>query len=288
MAEARRRSAWVVILRFSGEPSTTAQGLADRLDELRVVGHAGAEPRPVGVGAEEQLAAEDLGRLGQVEVAPGTVSVVSRSASTRLIVSATGRPGGPRRARGPPSKTASTRLGGQAGAGRVVDGDELAGGVHDLERPGDRVGPLRAAVDDLDVQEGDVRLGTGSSNSSRSSGRDDDDRLGDVVAVDERLDRPEPDGAAVELGEDLLLLRVAEPRRTPRGREDHGELIPSFGSFPSVRAPTSNVAPVAREVNDAARELTAWAGRPAILFARTVGQEMLVRDGASPWRHAPH
>ena len=61
-------------------------------------------------------------------------------------------------------------------------------------------------------------------------GGDRHDDLGDVVAIDKRLDRAQPDGPAIELGIDLLLLRVAEPRRLARGRQDHGELALAHGT----------------------------------------------------------
>ena len=47
-------------------------------------------------------------------------------------------------------------LGGQAGAGRVVDRDEVARRVDRLQGPGDRVEPLGPPLDDRDVQERDV------------------------------------------------------------------------------------------------------------------------------------
>ncbi len=103
-----------------------------------------------------------------------------------------------------------------------MDRHELATGVHHLERLGDRVGPLGPSLDHLDVHERHAGAVAPLEQLAVLSG-DRQDHLADVVPVHERLDRPKPDRPAVELGVDLLLLRVAESRRFPRGGKDHGE-----------------------------------------------------------------
>ena len=121
---------------------------------------------------------------------------------------------------------------GEAGPGGVVDRDVVAFRVDELERAGDGVGTLGPAVDHLDVHERHAGAVAALEHLAILGGDRHDD-LGDVVAVDKRLDRPQPDGSPIELGIDLLLLRVAEPRRLARGRQNDGELAlahdtPSF------------------------------------------------------------
>ncbi len=83
--------------------------------------------------------------------------------------------------------------------------------VDRLECPGDRIGALGPALDHLDIHEGDAGS-IAALEQLAILGRDRQDHLADVVAVDERLDRVEPDGPSVQLGVDLLLLGVAESR----------------------------------------------------------------------------
>ncbi len=111
----------------------------------------------------------------------------------------------------------------EARPGGVVDRDVLAFRVDKLERAGDGVGALGPAVDHLDVHERHAGAVAALEHLAILGGDRHDD-LADVVAVDERLDRPQPDGSPIELGIDLLLLRVAKPRRLARGRQNDGEL----------------------------------------------------------------
>ena len=118
---------------------------------------------------------------------------------------------------------------GQAGPGRVVDGHELADRPHPLERAGDRVGPFRTSVDDVEVQEGGLVVIT-SIEQLPILRRDRHDDLLDFSMSEEGIQGPEPDGPALELGVDLLLLGIAEPRGTPGGGKDNGELAHGFDS----------------------------------------------------------
>ena len=119
---------------------------------------------------------------------------------------------------------------GQAGAGRVVDGHELAGRPDPLERPGDGVGPLGASLDHVEVEERDL-VAIPPVEQLAILGRDRHDDLLDLAVGEERVEGAEPDGPALELGVDLLLLRVAEPRGSPGGGKDHGELAHGSGSW---------------------------------------------------------
>ena len=68
---------------------------------------------------------------------------------------------------------------------------------------------LGSTVDDLDVHEGHVRA-IAPLEQFTVLGVDGQDRLGDVLTVEERLDGPEPDGTTLQFRVDLLVLRVAE------------------------------------------------------------------------------
>ena len=149
--------------------------------------------------------------------------MVKRSSPARLIVSLTGTASKAAPCSRAAEKTALTMLFGQAGPGRVVDGHELADRPHPLECPGDRVGPLRAAVDHVEVQEGGLVVIT-PIEQLPILGRDRHDDLLDFSMSEERVQGAEPDGPALELGVDLLLLGIAEPRGSSGGGENHGEL----------------------------------------------------------------
>ena len=94
---------------------------------------------------------------------------------------------------------------------------------------GDRVGPFRTSVDDVEVQEGGLVVIT-SIEQLPILRRDRHDDLLDFSMSEEGIQGPEPDGPALELGVDLLLLGIAEPRGTPGGGKDNGELAHGFDS----------------------------------------------------------
>ena len=99
------------------------------------------------------------------------------------------------------------------GPGRVVHGDEFAGRVDPLQAGRDRVEALGAPIDDLDIKERDVGP-IAPVEPLAILRRDGDDQLRHVLAVDERLDGPEPDGPTADLVVDLLLPR--SPNRVDR------------------------------------------------------------------------
>ncbi len=231
MAAASFRSSSVVILRFSGELATTAQGMSDRLDELAVVGDILADAGAMSIRLAEELAAKDLGGLGQVEPIAGDGfddqplptdpldRLGDRDGQQRGAVLASGGEDGVDEVRG------------QARPGGVVDRHELATGVHHLQRLGDRVGPLGSALDHLDIHEGHAGA-VSPLEQLAILPSDRQDHLADVIPVHERLDGPKPYGPPVELLVDFLLLRVAESRRIPSGEKDHGEWIHRSDSQP--------------------------------------------------------
>ena len=71
MAAASFRSACVVILMLSAEPSTIAQRWPSASTSWQSSVTLPGDARALGIGLEEQVAAEDLRRLGQVELLAG-------------------------------------------------------------------------------------------------------------------------------------------------------------------------------------------------------------------------
>src|SRR5262249_29396217 len=114
-------------------------------------------------------------------------------------------------------------------------------------------------LDHLDIHEGHARAEPPLEQLAILR-RDHDERLGHVVAVDERLDGPQPDRPAIDLGEDLLLLRVAEPRRSSGAGEGDGRMprrtCLHSGSLHEVPQAAS---PVPGKVSRPGNEL--WTGR---------------------------
>ena len=205
-------------------------GVAQSFDELGVVGDGGAEVEAgaVGVGAEDEFAAEDLGGLREVEVFAvygfgGEMGVVGAfdgvgdgCGEERCAMVAGGCENG------------VDLSGGEAGAGGVVDGDEVAGIGDEFEGARDGVGAFGAAFDDLDIEEGDAGL-VAAFEELAVFGGDDDEDVADVFAIDEGFGGAEPDCAAVELGVDLFLFGVTKARGAAGGREDDGEF--AFGGI---------------------------------------------------------
>ncbi len=96
------------------------------------------------------------------------------------------------------------------------------GSTHSRAR--DRIGAGFAAFDNLDVHERD----TGAISPFKELavlGRDRQDDLRDVIAVDERLGSPEPNGPADEIGVDFLLFGIAKSRRFASSRQNDRKLI---------------------------------------------------------------
>jgi hypothetical protein len=89
-----------------------------------------------------------------------------------------------------------------------MDGDELDFRLDEVQRVGDRLETLGAAVGDPHVHEREVGA-EAQAKHLLIIGRDDDDALRYFRPIDELLDRPQPHRAAIEVDEGLLFF-VAE------------------------------------------------------------------------------
>ena len=165
--------------------------VADPLDQLRVVG--GLKALPLGVGIEQQIAAEDLRRLGlpKALAGDGLFDLVIRAHPFQRAGHGNGENGRAGLLGG--RKNPIDPLVANARPGGVVDADEIGLRLHPGQRRLDRVGPLRAAVDHLDAQNGDIR-GELEVEILPILGRDDQNRLHHVVAAQKPLGRVQPDG----------------------------------------------------------------------------------------------
>ena len=112
---------------------------------------------------------------------------------------------------------------GQAGPGGVVNADEIDVGLHAGQGLGDRIGPLRAALDHVDAQDGHVG-GELELEVLAVLGRDDHDHLLDVVAVEELFGRVQPDRLVRQRRERLLVVLVVKPAALARRRQDDGKI----------------------------------------------------------------
>ena len=105
---------------------------------------AAGDPRALRIGLQEQISAENLGSLGEVEVLAG------HGAGGEVIVAdSLDRVGDPHGQQGGAVSSGGVEDGvdqlvGEARPGGVVNGDIIAFRVDVLERAGDGVGPLGA------------------------------------------------------------------------------------------------------------------------------------------------
>ena len=97
-----------------------------------------------------------------------------------------------------------------------------------LECPGDGVGPLGPALDDVEVQERDL-VAVAAVEQLAILGRDRHDDLLDFAVREERVEGAEPDGAALELGVDLLLLAGRRTAWIARRRGGSRRTVPWLG-----------------------------------------------------------
>ena len=130
----------VVILMLNAEPSTIAQRCPSASTSWQSSVTVARDSRALGIRLEEQIAAEDLRRLGEVEVlaghGPGGEAIVADS------LDRVGDPHGQagRRHGSGGVEDGVDQLVAEAGPGSVVDRDVLAFRVDELERAGDGVG----------------------------------------------------------------------------------------------------------------------------------------------------
>ncbi len=103
---------------------------------------------------------------------------------------------------------------GQARPGGVVNADEVDVAFDAGQSLGDRLGPLGAAFDHVDAQ--DRHVGAELELEVLAIlWRDHDDRLLDVVAVDELLGRVQPHGLVGQRRKRLLVVLVVEAAASP-------------------------------------------------------------------------
>lgn len=117
-------------------------------------------------------------------------------------------------------------FGGDADARGIVDGDVLGVVVDGGQTVGDGVKALVASGDQLDAHEAEVRAVLGF-HLVQIARRDDEDCLGDVLAIDEKLKRAEEERLIVESGKDFAFV-AAESLAAARGENedahfDHGQ-----------------------------------------------------------------
>ena len=97
-----------------------------------------------------------------------------------------------------------------------MNGHIVAFRVHRFQGPGDRVDPLVTSFEHGDVQKRHVCPRPSLEEFAVLRG-DGEQNLPDILPVHERFDSPQPDGPSVEIGKDLLLLRVPKSaRNAPR------------------------------------------------------------------------
>jgi lysophospholipase L1-like esterase len=207
--------------------------VADRLDELGVVGHGHRQVGAIGVGLAEPIEPERLRRLHGEQAGPGD------GFRDHAVVP------GPLQGVGDGEAGQGGAVGtngledpvdhrpGREGTGRVVHGDEFAARVDPVETACHRVEPLGPALDQGDPQFAE-EVAITILEPLAVLGGDGQDELGHVVATGKRSDRPAPDGSAVDLVVHFLPGRISEPPGLSGGRKNDGErphARPSFGGL---------------------------------------------------------
>ena len=110
----------------------------------------------------------------------------------------------------------------KAGAGSIVNGDEITGRVSDGDGFCDSFEPFPTTVDHRQAQKGNIG-GISAEEFFAILSSDGDDDLADIITIQERFHGPEPDWAAIKLLKDLFFVGFAEPGRLPGGWQNHGE-----------------------------------------------------------------
>jgi hypothetical protein len=186
-------------------------GMSDGFDELTIVRRPGAKAESLGVGSDEKALVKRLRGLGTIKAFASQClgREPIRADPFQGIRDRNRQEGGPMRAGC--GKNRVDQLAAQTGSSRIVNGDILATRVDVLESARDTFVPLGAAVDDVNIHEGNAGP-ISTLEEVAVFGGDGHDDLGNVVAVDERLNGVQPDSTARQFTVDLLLLGIAKPR----------------------------------------------------------------------------
>ncbi len=119
-----------------------------------------------------------------------------------------------------------------AGPGGVVNADEIGLGFDPGQGSLDRVGPLRAAIDHIDAENGDICAELGSKILPIFR-RNDQNGLHYVVPPQKTLGRMQPHGFVGHGHEGLFIVFILEPAAAPGGRQNYGEF--GHDKIPSER-----------------------------------------------------
>ncbi len=212
--------------------------MADGLDKLGIVGHGHREIDPVCMGLAKQVEPKCLRRLHGKEAGSGdgfrdhaVVSGPFQGVGDRQ----TGQ--GRAECSGGLEDAVDHGSGGER-SGCVMDGDELATRIDPIETGRHRVKTFGSTLNQGNPQFRQLGL-IAILELLAVFGSDGQKELRHVVSLGERLDRPAPDGSAVDLMVHFFPGRISEPPGLSGGRKDDGKRAherPSFGVRDSTTA----------------------------------------------------